>query len=60
MADLLNASNRIAAGKARGGVAGFAQRMSGVAGAGLAFARMYFHRTRANELPATVRMQPSW
>jgi magnesium-protoporphyrin IX monomethyl ester (oxidative) cyclase len=39
---------------------GLAQRISGMAGAGLAFARMYFHRTRANELPASVRVQPSW
>jgi len=60
MDDLLNASNRIAEGKARGGVGGVAQRMSGIAGAGLAFARMYFHRTRPNELPASVRMQPTW
>lgn len=60
MDDLLKASNRIAAGKARGGVAGAFQRYSGVAAAGLAFARMYFHRTRENALPASVRMQPSW
>ena len=60
MDDLLEASNRVAAGKARGGVVGAFQRYSGVAAAGLAFARMYFHRTRENALPASVRMQPSW
>jgi magnesium-protoporphyrin IX monomethyl ester (oxidative) cyclase len=60
MDDLLNASNRIADGKARGGVVGAFQRYTGVAAAGLAFARMYFHRTRENALPASVRMQPSW
>ncbi|WP_147158384.1 magnesium-protoporphyrin IX monomethyl ester (oxidative) cyclase [Novosphingobium sediminis] len=60
MDDLLNASNRIAAGKARGGLVGTVQRYLGVASAGLAFARMYFHRTQENALPATVRMQPSW
>jgi len=60
MDDLLKASRRIGAGRARGGAMGLAQRISGMAGAGLAFARMYFHRTRANELPASVRVQPSW
>lgn len=60
MDDLLQASRRIDAGKARGGIVGTLQRYSGVASAGLAFARMYFHRTRENALPASVRMQPSW
>lgn len=60
MEDLLQASRRIDAAKARGGVIGSIQRMAGVASAGLAFARMYFHRTRENALPASVRMQPSW
>lgn len=60
MDDLLNAANRIAAGKERGGVIGALQRLRGLGGAGLAFARMYFHRTKRNELPQTIRLQPSW
>jgi magnesium-protoporphyrin IX monomethyl ester (oxidative) cyclase len=34
--------------------------LSGVAGAGWAFARMYFHRTKPNALPQSVRLQPAW
>ena len=60
MEELLVANRRIEAGRARGGVIGLAQRIGGIAGAGLAFARMYFHRTRSNTLPASVRLQPSW
>jgi magnesium-protoporphyrin IX monomethyl ester (oxidative) cyclase len=60
MDDLLAASNRIAAARERGGLMGTVQRIVGTAAAGLAFARMYFHRTRSNELPASVRLQPTW
>ncbi|KPF93715.1 magnesium-protoporphyrin IX monomethyl ester cyclase [Novosphingobium sp. AAP83] len=60
MDNLLAASRRIEAGKARGGIAGLAMRASGMAGAGLSFAKMYLHRTRTNALPATIRLQPAW
>jgi magnesium-protoporphyrin IX monomethyl ester (oxidative) cyclase len=60
MEKLRLAAIRIEEGKERGGIAGLAKRASGMAGAGLAFARMYFHRTRANPLPATIRLQPAW
>jgi magnesium-protoporphyrin IX monomethyl ester (oxidative) cyclase len=60
MEKLRLAAVRVEEGKERGGVIGMAQRLSGMAGAGLAFARMYFHRTRANPLPATIRLQPAW
>jgi magnesium-protoporphyrin IX monomethyl ester (oxidative) cyclase len=60
MESLRRASNRIADGKQRGGIAGLASRASGMAGAGFAFVRMYFHRTRSNALPSTVRLQPAW
>jgi magnesium-protoporphyrin IX monomethyl ester (oxidative) cyclase len=60
MENLRKAANRIDEGKARGGVAGMVQRVSGMAGAGWAFARMYFQRTRPNELPQTIRLQPAW
>jgi len=54
------ASLRIEEGKRQGGITGLAKRVSGMAGAGLAFARLYLHPTRKNELPATIRMQPAW
>lgn len=57
---LLAASRAIDAGKARGGVAGTAQRVAGLARAGAAFAAMYFHRTRSHDLPQSTRLQPAW
>ncbi|MGY6636760.1 MAG: magnesium-protoporphyrin IX monomethyl ester (oxidative) cyclase [Erythrobacter sp.] len=54
------ASLRIEEGKRQGGIGGLAKRVSGMAGAGLAFARLYLHPTKKNELPATIRMQPAW
>lgn len=60
MEDLRRANDRIAAGRQRGGIVGLLQRIGGMAGAGTAFARMYCHRTHANALPQSVRMQPAW
>lgn len=60
MEDLLLATRRIEAGKARGGIRGALQRAQGAAGVGLAFVRLYLHRARRNALPATVRLQPAW
>ncbi len=60
MEALRQAAMRIEDGKEQGGIGGFAKRLSGMAGAGYNFARMYFHRTKANELPQTIRLQPSW
>ena len=54
------AAARIEAGKERGGIVGLAQRASGMAGAGLAFARMYLQRPRPNTLPRSIRLQPAW
>ncbi len=50
----------IARGRARGGVAGTVGRLWATAGAGLAFARLFFMRARRHELPADIRMAPSW
>ena len=60
MEDLLRAARRIDAGKERGGIAGGLQRLGGMLGAGFSFARLYFHRTKPNALPATIRLQPAW
>ena len=60
MDDLLNAGRRVEAGKQRGGIVGGWMRATGMAKIGLSFARLYFHRTRSNELPATIRLQPTW
>ncbi|MFW2350881.1 magnesium-protoporphyrin IX monomethyl ester (oxidative) cyclase [Qipengyuania sp.] len=57
---LLRATRRIEAGKARGGLSGALMRAGGMAGAGWAFARMYFHRVKPNPLPDTIRLQPAW
>jgi magnesium-protoporphyrin IX monomethyl ester (oxidative) cyclase len=54
------AAARIDAGKARGGITGFAQRAVGVAGAAVTFARLYLHRTKKSEAPATIRLVPAW
>ncbi len=60
MEALRKAADRIEEGKARGGIAGFAKRASGMAGAGFNFMRLYFHRTKPNQLPQSARMQPAW
>lgn len=60
MEALRQAALRIEEGKAQGGISGFAKRLSGMAGAGFNFARMYFHRTKRNTLPAKIRLQPAW
>ena len=54
------AAARIEAGKERGGIVGMAQRVSGMAGAGLAFARMYLQKPKSNALPRSIRLQPAW
>lgn len=46
--------------KARGGVSGAFGRVINIAKAGFCFAHMYFMKPRANELPATIRLQPAW
>ena len=51
---------RIEQGKAEGGIGGFAKRVSGMAGAGFNFARLYFHRAKSNTLPQSIRLQPAW
>ncbi|MFB0613059.1 magnesium-protoporphyrin IX monomethyl ester (oxidative) cyclase [Aurantiacibacter poecillastricola] len=60
MDDLLAAARRIAEGKERGGIAGGWMRVSGMARAGLNFARLYTHRARRNELPQNIRLHPAW
>ena len=60
MEDLRLAAGRIEDGKAQGGLGGLIKRAGGMAGAGWAFARMYFHKPKPNTLPATIRLQPTW
>lgn len=54
------AALRIEDGKEQGGIGGLAKRIGGMAGAGWNFARMYFHRTKTNELPQSIRLHPAW
>ncbi len=60
MEKLRLAAERIEEGKAKGGVGGMIARASGMAGAGLAFARMYLQRPKPNALPRSIRLQPAW
>ena len=60
MEKLRLAAERIEEGKARGGIGGMLSRASGMAGAGLAFARMYLQRPKTNALPRSIRLQPAW
>ncbi len=60
MEKLRLAAARIEDGKARGGVGGMIARASGMAGAGLAFARMYLMAPKTNALPRSIRLQPAW
>lgn len=60
MEDLRLASVGIENAKARGGIAGGAQKIWCMAKAGFAFGRMYLMRPRANELPAQIRLSPAW
>jgi len=60
MENLRIAAARIEEGKEQGGLGGLVKRMTGAAGAGLAFARMYLQRPRANALPGSIRLQPAW
>jgi magnesium-protoporphyrin IX monomethyl ester (oxidative) cyclase len=60
MEKLRIAAERIEDGKARGGIGGLLARASGMAGAGLAFARMYLMAPKANALPRSIRLQPAW
>ncbi len=54
------AAERIEEGKAKGGLGGLLSRASGMAGAGLAFARMYLMSPKPNTLPRSIRLQPAW
>jgi magnesium-protoporphyrin IX monomethyl ester (oxidative) cyclase len=60
MEKLRLAAERIEDGKARGGIGGMMSRISGMAGAGLAFARMYLQTPKSNALPRSIRLQPAW
>jgi magnesium-protoporphyrin IX monomethyl ester (oxidative) cyclase len=54
---LMERMRRIAVKSEKAGRLG---RLRLAAAAGLTFAQLYLQRTRRNELPATVRLQPAW
>jgi len=60
MESLRRAGDRIAAGKARGGPVGMAQRIAGMAGAASGFIRLYLVPAETNPLPTMVRLQPAY
>ncbi|MFO6447780.1 magnesium-protoporphyrin IX monomethyl ester (oxidative) cyclase [Erythrobacter sp. NE805] len=60
MEKLRLAAARIEEGKEEGGLGGLVKRVTGAAGAGLAFARMYLQAPKPNALPRSIRLQPAW
>ncbi len=60
MEDLRLASDDIEEAKKAGGLGGRLSRIKHVAAAGMAFARMYFMKPQANELPRQIRLAPAW
>jgi magnesium-protoporphyrin IX monomethyl ester (oxidative) cyclase len=60
MEDLRLASDGIEEAKRAGGLGGRLSRIKYVAAAGMAFARMYFMKPQANELPRQIRLAPAW
>jgi magnesium-protoporphyrin IX monomethyl ester (oxidative) cyclase len=60
MEGLLRASRRIDDGKERGGITGWAMRVSGMASAALNFAGLYLLPAKSNALPSAIRLQPAW
>ena len=57
---MLHASRGIATAKAAGGIGGALGRVRHTAAAGVAFVRLMTARTRANPLPATIRLAPAY
>jgi magnesium-protoporphyrin IX monomethyl ester (oxidative) cyclase len=60
MEDMLRISRRMDALRGKPGLFNKAQRFGAMASAGWTFARLFFQRAEANELPATVRLAPVW
>jgi magnesium-protoporphyrin IX monomethyl ester (oxidative) cyclase len=48
------------AGTRQGGVGGWFKRMTGAAGAGLAFASLYLIPVKQNRVPESPRLQPAY
>ncbi|MEX1235955.1 MAG: magnesium-protoporphyrin IX monomethyl ester (oxidative) cyclase [Roseovarius sp.] len=57
---LERASVQVAKGKARGGIAGTASRLAGMAKATFAFAALYTIPSIPNELPSSSRLEPAY
>jgi magnesium-protoporphyrin IX monomethyl ester (oxidative) cyclase len=46
--------------KEKGGLVSRVKRLGLTAAAGFTLAQLFFMRTKENELPATIRLQPVW
>ena len=57
---LCRASQAMEAGRARGGLGGWLQRVAGGVQAAFTFARLYLLPVREQPLPETIRLQPRW
>ena len=60
LAALVQARQRFDAGRERGGLVGVLQQAAGALSGALHFVKLYFHPVRRHELPAQIRVAPSW
>ena len=57
---LVQARMRFDAGRARGGIVGRLQQAAAAASGAINFVRLYFHPVKRHDLPAQIRVAPSW
>jgi magnesium-protoporphyrin IX monomethyl ester (oxidative) cyclase len=57
---LVQARMRFDAGRERGGIVGRLQQAAAAASGAINFVRLYFHPVKRHELPAQIRVAPSW
>ena len=57
---LVQARMRFDAGRARGGIVGRLQQAAAAVSGAINFVRLYFHPVKRHDLPAQIRVAPSW
>ena len=60
LAALVRARQRFDAGRERGGLVGALQQAAGALSGAVNFVKLYFHPVRRHDLPAQIRVAPSW
>jgi hypothetical protein len=51
---------RFDAGRTRGGIVGRLQQAAAAVSGAINFVRLYFHPVKRHDLPAQIRVAPSW